>query len=327
MKPLFLSHNPHEVHLNFAKSINAKIKIIPFDNYVKLIKKYHFLSYFYQFISLIYSLSLKINQEVLFVDGGSALYVASFLKKRKKSLKIIYLDADLLFYELTKKNKIIKKFLGIWIKDIDAVLSISEQNKKYITKFVKKPIELIYPYPQEIKKQEIKRENYGLYVGRLDQDKNIKRILNFGAQCPSFDKFLIIGDGTEKDYIKKISSKNNKITYLGKKENIEDYYSKCKFLIHLPDSDPHPCTTMEAAICGCYPIISKGTGTNYLFDNLFIINNPNDFNEINNKIRYILKHSKKAEKSLKKSIPKIPTKEKALNNFKTKFEKILKQLK
>ncbi len=326
MKILFLSHKPHKVHLNFAKQINAKIKIIPFNKYVNLIKKFPILDHFYPVISLLYSLFIKTNYNIILIDGGSSLYTGAFLKLRNKKLKIIYLDADLLFHSLSKNNEKPKPSLKFAFKSINAVLSISEKNKNKINKFLKVPIEITAPYPKQLKqknKKQIQRKNYGLYVGRLDPDKNIKRIISFGLQCSYFKKFIIIGEGTEKNYIKKITKTNKKIIYLEKRKNIEEYYRLCKFLIHIPDADPHPCTTMEATICGCFPIISQSIGTSYLFNKLFIIKNPTNFNEINNKIKFILENQKKAQNLLKKSLKQIPTKQQSLKNFKNKFEQII----
>jgi len=327
MNTLFLSHHPHEAHLNFAKQINARIKIIPFNKYINLMKKYYFLNYFYPTVSLIYSFFTRIKSNVLVIDGGSSLYVAAFLKMRNRKLKIVYLDADLLFCNIIKSRKLPSFSLEFSLKMIDAVISISEKNKKYARQFLKIPIKVCSPYPKEVKKENIIRENYGLYIGRLDPDKNIKRVIDFGLQCPYFEKFIIIGGGVLEDYVKRISRKYKKIVYFGKRKNVAKYYSQCKFLIHIPDLDPHPCITMEAAMCGCYPIISKGVGTKYLFDKIFIIDNPNDSVEINKKIKFILDNENKTKKLLYTAIKKFPTKQESLKDFKNKFEKIIKQIK
>ncbi len=42
-KILFLSHDPHPIHVDFAKIVDAKIKIIPFKNLVAFSKKFHIL--------------------------------------------------------------------------------------------------------------------------------------------------------------------------------------------------------------------------------------------------------------------------------------------
>ena len=204
--------------------------------------------------------------------------------------------------------------------------TVSEQNKRFISRYLKKPIEVCNPYPKDVKKRNLKRNNRGLYVGRLDPDKNIKRVLNFGLRCPYFERFIIIGDGTLKNYVRQKAKRHKKIIHLGKRDDVDNYYSQCRFLVHLPDSDPHPCTTMEAAVCGCFPIISKGVGSRYLFDNVFIINNPDNFREINERIAYINKNEIVLRRSLNKSVKRFPTREKSIKEFKDKFESVVYQI-
>jgi glycosyltransferase involved in cell wall biosynthesis len=322
MKALLLLHHPQHALIDFIHEINGRIKIIPFYKYVILIKKHNFLCIFYPFISLIYSFFLKVKEDILFVEGGSSLYVGAFLKMRNRRLKLIYLDSDLLFYDMVKSGKMPSFSLKFSLKMIDAVISLSEQNKEYLTKFLSAPIEICPLHPKEVRKENITRKNYGLYLGRLDFEKNIKRIIDFAIQCPYFERFIIVGYGMLKGYVEEMCKKNKKLIYLGRKDDISRYYSECKFLIHIPDTEPYGCTVLEAAICGCYPIMSKEVGATYLFDEIFIIDNPDDFDGINERIKYILNNEQKVIELLRKSIPKIPTKEQALENFRNKFEKI-----
>ncbi len=325
-KILFLSHSPHKVHLEFAKQINARIKIIPFDRFIKTSKRYPFLKCLHPLISFFYSLTLKFKEKIILVDGGSSLYIAFFLKLYHPKIKVIYLDADLFILNLKKANFLERAFKKLILKCVDGVISVSQMNKKETSVILNVPIEICNPYPARVEPIKMERKNYGLYVGRLDPDKNIKRILQVGLACPYFEKMIIIGEGALENYIKAESEKYDKLRYLGTKENVGRYYSQCKFLIHLPDKDPHPCTTMEAAQCGCFPIISRGVGTNYLFDDIFIVKNPDDSTEINEKIKYILEHEEEMRKLLEKSILKIESKEQSLKNFKDKFENILNKL-
>ena len=325
-KVLFLSHRPHRVHLNFARQINAQIKITPFDKFIKISKKYPFLKYLHPLISFLYSLKFKVKEKTILVDGGSSLYIAAFLKLYYPKIKIIYLDADLFILILNEANIAERTFKKLILTCIDAVISVSEMNKEAASNVLNVPIEVCNPYPTKVTPLKIKRKNYGLYVGRLDPDKNIKRILQFGLECPYFRRFIVIGDGALKDYVEAKSKKYNKVKYLGIRKDVAKYYSQCKFLIHIPDKDPYPCTTMEAAESGCFPIISRGVGSKYLFDDIFIIEEPNNFTEINKRIKYILGHEKDVGKLLKKSIPRIVNREQSLKNFKNKFKKILNNL-
>lgn len=319
MKILFISHNPHEVHLEFAKTIGAKIKITPMDGLVKLSKKWFTVNCLYPLICFIYGLFLNAFEKIILVDGGSSIWIAVALKIKNPDLKMVYLDGDLFITHL--KNNFLKKII---FKRINAIISVSEKNKKIAEANFNGPIEVVNPYLKKIVCQNLEKKNYGLYVGRLDPDKKIKRTIDFALQCPYFEKFIIAGDGILKNYVKNISKINKKIIYLGKIKNIGELYGKCKFLIHIPDSDPYPCTTMEAALCGCFPIISNGVGTKYLFDKIFIIDDPNNFDEINQKIDWILKNELAAKELLKDSVKMIPSKEKSLAKFKKVFEEIIK---
>lgn len=326
MKVLFLSHCPHEVHLEFAKSIKARIKITGLNHFVLLSKNIFLIGYLYPIISFIYSFFIKVKEDILLVDGASSLYLATFIKLKNPEIKIIYLDGDIAFYKYNKSKRLFKKIQKFFFKKIDAVISVSKSNKEHISKNINVPIKIVSPYPKQIKKLNINKENYGLYIGRLDADKNIKRIVQFGLQCPYFDKFFVIGEGTCRKYIERYVKKNRKIEYLGFTKNIDKFYNKCKFLIHIPDYDPHPCTTMESALCGCFPIISANTGTNYLFDKSFIINNPDNFEEINKRVKFIIDNENEAKKLLNKSIKKFPTKKYSIQSFKKTFNEIIKNL-
>ncbi len=325
MKVVYLTHGPHEVHLNFAKRVNAEVKTINLHNLINLQRKYPFIKYIYPVISLLYIPKLDEKTKVLLVDGWAFMYIAAFLKIQHPDIKIIYLDADLFMHNFNLGTCLGKKLNQKVIDKIDGIISVSELNKKAISSLTKAPIYVCSPYPKKIKKMKIKRKNCGLYVGRLDPDKNIDRIIEFGIQCPFLEKMIVIGDGNLKNYVKKMSDKYPKLIYLGKKKDPSKYYNQCKFLIHIPNADPHPCTTIEAAIVGCFPIVSEGVGSKYLFDKLFIVKNPDNFEEINNKIKFILNNEEKAKKILKKSLKKILTKEKALAHFKKTFNKLLNE--
>jgi glycosyltransferase involved in cell wall biosynthesis len=188
------------------------------------------------------------------------------------------------------------------------------------------PVEICHPYPKEIEPGDVKRKNYGLYVGRLDPDKNIKRIVKFGLQCPFFEKFIVVGSGSCEGWLIKNSRRYKKLVFLGRRDNVQDYYSECKFLVHLPDKDPHPCVTMEAAQCGCFPLISEGVGSGYLFDKRFIVENSSDFNEVNRKIKYILDNENESRKLLNKSLKMIPSKEESLISFRDAFQKMVSEV-
>lgn len=323
---LFLSHAPHEAHVGFANAVGAKIKILPFDGYVRAIKKYPILGgYLFALISLLYSLYIRVHEDILLIDGGTSLFVGVFLKKRYKKIKLIYLDADMLFYSLHKNRESKDGRLKFIFNAIDGVISVSPSHKKYVSSFLDVPLQVCAPYPKNVHRTGVERKNYGLYVGRLDPDKNIQRIIEFSLQYPYFEKFIVVGDGALRAYVEKKAKKNSKLAYVGWQKDVEKYYNICKFLIHTPDYDPHPTTTMEAAICGCFPIISRGTGSQYLFEEIFVVNDPKNYNAVKQKIAYIMENDTEAMASLSRSIARFPTKESSLGEFRNAFQTILSQ--
>ncbi|MFT4303133.1 MAG: glycosyltransferase [Candidatus Woesearchaeota archaeon] len=278
MNVSFISHDPHNVHLEYAKCVGAKFKQSGMRWFVNLYKKFAFIRIFMPFISFIYSYKIKTDSDILLLDGGSSLFIGYYLKKRNPKLKLIYLDGDLIFYKTVHGNNSFfqymkDKLLFKITKCINGVISVSNQNKTMISQYVNCNIKVCVPYVRDMKKLKIKRQNYALYVGRLDPDKNISRIISFCLGCEDIKKLIVIGNGSEKCKIEKLSKLNNKILYLGEITNVNKYYYMCKYLIHLPDYDPHPVVVMEALKCGCIPILSKGVGSNYFVPKEYILSN------------------------------------------------------
>ena len=326
MKTLFLTHAPNDTHRQEAvKQINARVKVLPYKKIINFFKRFPSFEKFFPYFSFFYSLLIKVKEDIIIVDGSSSLYTAAHLKRRNKGTKIVYIDNDTLFYNINK-NPSLKENMKFFLNSIDYILSDSNQNKEQTSKVLDIPIEIWTDFPRSVKKQEIKRENYGLYVGRLDPDKDIERIIQFGSECPFFEKFIVIGDGPYENYVKKMAKLHKKIIFLGERKDVEKYYSQCKFFIHIPNYDPYSKETMEAALCGCFPIISENVGTKYLFDRLFIVKNPEDFYEVIDKVEDILDNENKAKKLLGKRLHLIPTKEKSLKQFKESFNKLIKKI-
>ncbi len=320
---LFLSHGPHHCHQAFADSIGARTHVTPFRSYILLMKKYPMLNILYPALSLVYSLFLKISESTVLVEGGSSLYVAYFLKWRYPKLRIVYLDMDLLLYDLSKEKGFFKGVLMRHVvKKIDFCISGSAHSQRIARQVVSCPVAVAQPYPKEMQHGEMKRENFGLYVGRVDMDKNIRQVVAFGLQCPYFEKFIVVGDGNAADEIRELALHDQKLVYFPYTENVAEFYRQGKFLIHLPAHDTYPCTTLEAAVCGCFPMISQGVGTLDIFDDIFIVQDTNNFEKINQKIKYILDHEENCRELLRKNAEKILTKEESVENFKKVFSSI-----
>lgn len=316
-KVLFLSHDPHAVHTAFAQSIGAREYRTSLKKFVALTKKIAWTGHFFAPYSFLYSLFIRVNEDIVFVDGGASVYVALGLKLRQPRLRIIYLDGDTMFHAVRHAKPYQQYLAGKLLKHLDAVISVSQQNQQQVT--IDVPQAVCPPFPKAVTLVDQPRKTDGLYIGRLDPDKNIMQIIAFGLQCPDFEKFVVVGDGVLRPEIEQLARENPKLQYVGFQSEVATYYSSCSFLIHTPDYDPHPTVTMEAALCGCFPIMSPQTGSNYLFDPVFTVADPADFTAMNERIAYIKTHQPAMRESLKKSAENIPTKESSVAHFKKSF--------
>lgn len=327
MKPkvLFLSHDPHPVHTAFADSVGAKHYRTHLKKFVAYTKTWRLTGHFYAPYSFLYSLCIRVKEDVVLIDGGASLYVALGLKLRNRHLKLVYLDGDTMFYSL-HHAKAYQKFLAHKLLTLlDAVISVSKLNQSYVS--INVPKAVCVPFPAPVQPAAIPRQPYGLYVGRLDPDKNVMDAIAFGLQCPTFEKFVVVGDGVLRPEIEKLAATNPKLQNEGWQKDVTYYYSQCSFLVHLPDHDPHPTVTMEAALCGCFPIISPGTGSSYLFDPIFTASDPTEFAALNDKIAHISHNQEAMHQHLKDSLTKIPTRASSINHFQQSFDSLLKQIK
>jgi len=123
-----------------------------------------------------------------------------------------------------------------------------------------------------------------------------------------------------------LANANTKLEYVGHTKDVSKYYNECMFLLHLNEHDPHPTVTMEAALCGCFPLLTPTVGTAYLFDEIFTITDMNDFALVNNKIKYFLQNHVETSALLKKSLAGLPTKESSVTHFKHTFTQLVNTL-
>ncbi len=174
---------------------------------------------------------------------------------RKSKLQTAGLAVITAFHNIagTWKNKI-DKFIVLTQfakqKFTDSALRVSE------SQFVVKP-----NFVDDYGKNENKREDFFLIVGRLSEEKGIDTLLK--AVTLADFKLVIIGDGPLKDRVEAATQSNSNITYLGfqQKPAIVDYLKRCKALIF-----PSVCyegfsmTLLEAFSTGA-PVISSRIGS------------------------------------------------------------------
>ncbi len=238
------------------------------------------------------------------------------LKKHKPDFLIVHLVSSLpliLFYLFNYNTKLILRISGepklgvlrklFWkliSKKIYAVTCPSSDTRyNLINIFDEKKIHILFDPVIEIKKinskkrenlnSEILKMDYLLAIGRLTRQKNfsflIKNFKEIKKKYPELN-LLILGDGEDKSYLKKIIKKlslEESVFLKGFQDNVYNYLKNAKCLI-LPSLYENPGHVLiEAAASSC-PIISSDcpTGPREILMNgeagyLFEVNNSLEF--------------------------------------------------
>jgi len=211
---------------------------------------------FFKIIKLI----KKINADIYNPRDWSPTFPFLFLRKKY----IMTSHGILADYE--KKYSL--KWVGILMERIVFALAkkpIICVQRKSKTDYIKKYKFIILPngiVPQEFKPSKKQRKgNFLLFVGALDDRKNIKNICKAVSLLNSKGlnlKLKIVGEGPYKEELKE---KYSEFEFLGHKKDEEliKLYQKCKFLILPSLSEGFGRVWIEALACG-RPIIASRVG-------------------------------------------------------------------
>lgn len=184
------------------------------------------------------------------------------------------------------------KLLSSWDKKVDVYIVPSEFLKnKLNNSSLKLPGSQIAVKPNFIKDipaENINREDFFLFIGRLSPEKGIATLLQCFAAAPSL-KLVIAGDGPDKDMVLAHTKNVANITYLGQqlKEQVLELMKKCRALL-FPSIwyEGLPLTIIEALATGT-PVIASNLGamTEMIQDgyNGFYFN-PGNADELRNKV-------------------------------------------
>ncbi|GAA0077121.1 glycosyltransferase family 4 protein [Clostridium sp. CTA-5] len=130
----------------------------------------------------------------------------------------------------------INRIIGSYDK-VDAYIALTKFSKEKISKFIHKNKIFVKPnFTENINMDILPAENreYFVFLGRIDQLKGIKVLLNTWKNIKN-EELLIIGKGPEELYVKKFIEENNinNIKILGLVENkeVKKVISKAKALI------------------------------------------------------------------------------------------------
>lgn len=215
--------------LSFLSFDYSKYDIIFFENF-------NIFPHAFSFLKIIIQKKLgKFRGKIIFVPHGGFTPDWKNFSILRKTIKKIY-------------NKTIGKY---FLTYVDKIIAVSDWEKKEINRLINKDITVIRNGIDLININS-KKEDYFVFVGRIDPIKNIEEII-FTFQKLSYStyfkdyKLKIIGDINANDYynhLKKIieSNKIKNIEFLGKKIGKEELTiiskAKCLFCLSKMENDP-----------------------------------------------------------------------------------------
>jgi len=202
-------------------------------------------------------------------------------------------------------QKINKYLFGL----VDAVISPSnwllKEHKN--RKFFRKSKKIIAPNPvklciDKIKKKNTFSETNILYVGQIGKYKGIDLLVEVINNCANKNNInlAIVGTGNEEEDLRKKIKDNKSINFLGQKtkKEVEKLMLSADFLV-VPSIcyENSPTVIYEAAIVGLPVIASRIGGITELVHSLGgILFNPEDKNDLGNKIIWAIKNPFNLEK-------------------------------
>jgi len=250
----------------------------------------------------------------------------------KFNLKFIVTIHDLTFIIFPEKFTIVKRLffrfmVPIFIRKADKVITVSENTKNDIIKFLKVPKEKISVtfetynecYDSEIKKEDSKKildkyginKNYFLFVGMIEPRKNILSILKaFIELDDELDEDLVIVGKKGwyyreiEEFMENIKNKRlkNRIIFTGfvSEKELVSIYKNAEIFIYPSFYEGFGIPPLEAMVCGVPVITSNTSSIPEVVGDAAIKIDPYNYIELKEAIK-VLKHNpqKKEEMSEK----------------------------
>lgn len=111
-----------------------------------------------------------------------------------------------------------------------------------------------------------KKEQMVLFVGRLEKQKSVEKLIHIWAKLNvSGWKLCIVGSGSQEQYLKELALKLNvsdRITFEGQQPSLT-YYRKAKILCLTSIYEGYPMTVIECQSCGVVPVIYASFTASY----------------------------------------------------------------
>lgn len=305
------------LHLRFSKEeknfYGRRIKFVPF--LFKTPTRVHYYLPSLETENFIRKQVCDFGAEIVHVSLATSLY-DFFLPQLCQGLNLPLVGTYHAQISLQKSpfsflSRIAYRFYAPALKKFDRVIIFSEFQKDHLQKLglekekvvvIKNSIDVQkYSPGQSNLKKQLKTDTIILYLGRLDREKNVEKLIRVfrELQLPFKTKLLIVGDGTQKEKLRKIASKDKNIIFLPQvvdiKRKIEILRGSDIFV--LPSSlEGQSLALIEAASCGLACLATDVGGDREILNNGGIIINPKNIEEeLYENLRELLRNSRKAK--------------------------------
>ena len=140
---------------------------------------------------------------------------------------------------------------------VDSYIANSNHVRKRIKKYFRRDSEILFP-PVDTRrfKPQKEHENYFLIVSTLSPYKKIDLAVQLFNKIGK--ELIIIGDGSQFEYLKSIAASNVHVMGFKDDETVKKYMENCRALI-FPGEEDFGITPVEAMACG-KPVLAFGKG-------------------------------------------------------------------
>jgi N-acetylgalactosamine-N,N'-diacetylbacillosaminyl-diphospho-undecaprenol 4-alpha-N-acetylgalactosaminyltransferase len=245
---------------NIFYDVPKNVKIVyleksnPFESGIKKFLKLPLLGFKYK--------KLIKNSDVSISFMNRPNYINVFAKLFGSKVKTIISERAMpsLQHKKGLQGKINKFLIKRLYKKADLVISNSKGNKLDLEKnFNISNVKVIYNFIEKRKCKRFKKDEFiFISIGRLDEGKNHKLLINAFYRANLDAKLFLIGDGYLRGELEELVRKLNlekKVFFLGRQKNVFKYLQKASCFVFSSDYEGFPNVLLEALVCNL-PIIS-----------------------------------------------------------------------
>ena len=246
-KIVFVYMNPHYLHSDWAKSVNAKFICYSGERETNLIK------------GQIKALKTELPTADVYIAENirCMLPIIRKILSRRSRVLVFCINSDTLFYDYPKYNWVTKKIMDFYIEFVDCFISSSEYVKTLALKYTNIPHIVVYPYVDYKKwcKIKVNLDSPDIaYIGNICRFRGQDLLL----EAMKGEKMNIKLIGREAEELNYIPS-NVSVTKV-RVENPEDYLKSVGNYINSSRHDSFGINVLESMAAGIPPIVSTNVG-------------------------------------------------------------------